>query len=423
MRISECILLMLLSCSSVNAAAASSSSKKISSHHKKTKSVTAKAWKQARRMTNLAGLFGSPRITAKTPYERVANHPVFQVTTSWGAAYMSFEKVDTEASTKDGQVGGGNLLGFGGDMRPVTLYYMDPEDALAMHQEMKQMDSMQKADIRITATTLAKAIRQSTNLGDGLPTGSPVDALTGKLPSVQDGGSLRYKIVPSKRQLFYAARCLGRERIGQFGGLASDDASTVLDGSQAVDAMNQGRRRDVRNGKSKATTTGQREFRHMEGYTGIPVFYCPSLKRQLPLVKGLLGGTPEEPPIFFSYEDLVKAWNKMRAASTGKKSDIPLKPPNVEVMNMMDVLTSMDRDKPPTFQLEWSDPIGSIQDQWNKRKTVAKSMTRRLNQKAGLDSISFIPASTSVNYKQDLANRGNGKSRLRQMKDWGPRTA
>lgn len=415
MRISQFFLFVLLSSSSSssNLVVDAAPSRKSSVH--KGKSATAKVWKQARRMANLGSLFGSPRITAKTPYERVANHPVFQVTTSWGAAYMSFEKVDTEANADES---GGNLLGFGGDMRPVTLFYMDPEDALAMHQEMKQMDSMQKSDIRITTTTLAKAIRQSANFGDGLPTGSPVEPLTGNLPSVQDGGSLRYKIVPSKRQLFYAARCKGRERVGHFSASPADDAGTVLDGSQALDASNQGRRRDVRNGKSKALLPEQRRYRHMEGYSGIPVFYCPALKRQLPVVKGILGGTSEEPPVFFSYEDLVKAWNKMRYASGSAKS-IPTQPPNVEVMNLMDVLTSMDRAKPSSFKLEWSDPIGSFKDQL---KDVSKSMTRRLTQ-GGLDSLSFVPASAAVNYKQDLASRGNGKSRLRPMKDWGPRSA
>jgi hypothetical protein len=421
MRISQFLLLVLLSSSSSNSCYAASSKKSLAAH--KGKTTTAKVWKQARRMTNLGGLFGSPRITAKTPYERVANHPVFQVTTSWGAAYMTFEKVDTDASGTP-EDAGGNLLGFGGDMRPVTLFYMDPEDALAMHQEMKQMDSMQKSDIRITTTTLAKAIRQSSNFGDGLPTGSPVDALTGNLPSVSDGGSLRYKIVPSKRQLFYAARCKGRERVGHFGVTPVEDAGTALDGSQALDAANQGRRRDVRNGKSKAILPEQRKYRHMEGYSGIPVFYCPALKRQLPMVKGLLGGTKEEPPVFFSYEDLVKAWNKMRVSS-GNAKRIPSQPPNVEVMNLMDVLTSMDRDKPSnSFQMEWNDPINSIKDQWKNLKggDLAKSMTRRLYQN-GLDSLSFVPASSAVNYKNDLARQGNDKSRLRAMKDWGPRSA
>lgn len=150
-------------------------------------------WIQARRVANLSHTFGSPHVTAQTPYERIASHPVFQVTTSWGAPYMNFEKVDR--ANDDAKVGAGQ------ETRPVTLFYMDPEDAVQMHEEMKQMDHMSKSDIRITATTLAKAIRQAANFGDGLPTGSPIDPLTGKLKSASEGGSLRYKIVPSKRPI------------------------------------------------------------------------------------------------------------------------------------------------------------------------------------------------------------------------------
>ena len=330
---------------------------------------------------------------------------------------MSYEKVDTGVGgSSSSEESATNLLGYGGDMRPVTLYYMDPEDALAMHQEMKQMDNMVKSDICITATTLAKAIRQASNFGDGLPTGSPIDPLTGKLPSVSDGGSLRYKIVPSKRQLFYAARCVGRERVGHFSDNPAEDAGLALDGSQALDANNQARRRDVRNGKSKAFTPNQRKYRHMEGYTGIPVFYCPAMRRKLPRIKGILGGTSEENPIFFSYEDLVDAWNKMRK----RNPNAPSVPPNVEVMNLMDVLTSMDREiSTPTFHFKWKDPMGSVAKQMKEMK---KSVFSRFKE-PGLDEISFIPSGAAVKYKEVLASRGNAKSRLPRMRDWGPRTA
>lgn len=380
--------------------------------NKSASSLPSQAWNQARRMANLGNLFGSARVTAKTPYERVGSHPVFQVTTSWGAPYMSFEKIDTGGADESAT----NLLGYGGDMRPVTLFYMDPEDALAMHQEMKQMENMIKSDIRITATTLAKAIRQASNFGDGLPTGTPIDPLTGKLPSVSDGGSLRYKIVPSKRQLFYAARCAGRERVGQFSDNPADDAGTVLDGNQALDAINQGRRRDVRNGKSKAFTPDQRKYRHMEGYLGIPVFYCPALRRKLPVVKGLLGGTREENPLFFSYEDMLDAWNTMRK----RDQKAPVVPPNVEVMNLMDVLASMDRESSaPALPFDLKDPVGSIAHQFHALK---RSITTRFSG-PDLDAISFIPSGAAVHYKEVLAARGNGKSRLPRMRDWGPRTA
>lgn len=362
---------------------------------------------------NLSNLFGSARSTAKTPYERVANHPVFQVTTSWGAPYMTFEKVDDDmtASTK-GSAADQNILGYGGDMRPVTLFYMDPEDALAMHQEMKQMQNMAKSDIRITATTLAKAIRQSSNFGDGLPTGTPVDANTGDLPTIQDGGSLRYKIVPSRRQLFYAAtKCpLTRERVGLFGESGAEDAAIVLDA--ALDASNQQRRRNVRNGKSRAMTASQRQYRHMEGYIGIPVFYCPSMRKSWGPLKGLLGsgGSNQENPLFFSYEDLQEAYTKMRKS---KFPNAPKTPPNVEVYNLMDVLTSMDREDKPKF--DFRKPLNGLQ---RLQKAI------KGNDGPGLDCMQFIPSSHAVDYKQDLADRGNGKSRLRPMKGpWGPASA
>jgi hypothetical protein len=282
-----------------------------------------------------------------------------------------------------------------------------------MHQEMKQMDNMNKADIRITCTTLAKAIRQASNFGDGLPTGAAIDPLTGKLPSINDGGSLRYKIVPSKRQLFYAARCRGRERVGLFGESPVEDAGTVLDGSQAVDATNQARRRDVRNGKSKAVTPQQRQYRHMEGYSGIPVFLCPELRRRQPLLKGLLGGTREENPLFFSYEDLVEAWTKMK-----KHTDkAPVQPPNVEVLNLMDVLTSMDREAYAdefSFRFQIRDPVGSVQNQF---KRLSQYVTARFTG-PGLDAITFVPSSAAVHYKEEVAARGNGKARLRPMREW-----
>jgi hypothetical protein len=103
-------------------------------------------------------------------------------------------------------------MGPESESRPVTLFYVDPDDAIQMHEEMKQMTNMGNADIRITVTTLAKAIRQSSNLG-GLVTGSPIEPEHGQLKSTSEGGSLRYKIVPPKRQLFYAARCRGKEEM------------------------------------------------------------------------------------------------------------------------------------------------------------------------------------------------------------------
>jgi len=366
-------------------------------------------WKQTRRTANLSGLFGSARTTSKTPYERVGNYPVFMVTTSWGASYMTFERLeDFEEGMDRGEDPGTKARSEG--VRPVTLFYMDPEDALAMRQEMTQMENMQGADIRITSTTLSKAVRQASNFGDGLPTGSPVEPMTGKLPSINDGGSLRYKIVPSKRQLFYAARCKGREKVGHFGESAGQDAGIALDG---IDVTNQERRRNVRKGKSLVTTVSQNEYRHMEGYTGIPVFYSPDMQRRLPVLKRFLGGTSSENPVFFSYEDLMETWNKMRKSD----SKIPKKSPNVEVLNLMDVLTSMDRESSKqTACFKLTDPMGTVKSQFEE---ITKGFKSRFSA-PGLDSISFIPASRAVDYKEIVASVGNNKARLRPMREWRP---
>ena len=346
-------------------------------------------WIKARRLANLSHTFGSQQSTAKTPYERIASHPVFQVTTSWGAPYMNFEKV--ERSDDDAKMGSAQ------ETRPVTLFYMDPEDALQMHEEMKQMDHMSKSDIRITTTTLAKAIRQAANFGNGLPTGSPIDPLTGNMKSASDGGSLRYKIVPSKRQLYYAARCKGRERVGLFGSSPSEDASQALEGNAALNAANVARR--VNKGTTKSAS--QKQAAHMEGYTGIPVFMAPEMRRSHSIHQQLIS-RDKEIPFFFSYEDLIAAWGTMRHKSRGA---IPAVPSEVEVYNLMDVLTSMDREESRKYKkLSFKDPI----------KLVMNSL--KASRKSELDCITFIPPSNCIEYKERASREGNGKARLRPMR-------
>jgi Tic22-like family len=345
-------------------------------------------WIQARRVANLSHTFGSQQVTAKTPYERIASHPVFQVTTSWGAPYMNFEKIersdDDATADKMGQ-----------ETRPITLFYMDPEDAVQMHEEMKHMDNMKNSDIRITTTTLAKAIRQAANFGNGLPTGAPVDPMTGNLKSAGEGGSLRYKIVPSKRQLFYAARCKGRERVGLMGTTPMEDAAQVLEGNAAINAANLARR------VSKTKTATDKKVAHMEGYTGIPVFCAPEMRRSHPLHKRLVS-REQEIPFFFSYEDLMEAWSTMHQRSRGAA---PAVPSEVEVFNLMDLLTSMDREeskKHRRFSF-FKDPVNSLKNSLRTEKT-------------GLEGITFIPPSNCIEYKERASREGNGKARLRPMR-------
>lgn len=360
---------------------------------------------KARQFTNLSSIFGSPRKNAKTAYDRVAGHPVYQVTTAWGAAYMNFEQRLDEQPKSFEKSFDQPLMEMGNAMNPVTLYYMDPDDAIKMHSEMKQMSNMKKSDIRITTTTLAKAIRQSANFGNGLPTGQPVDPITGKLPTTNDGGSLRYKIVPSCRQLFYAARCRGKERVGLFDETATFDAEKALEGPFSINASNQQRRRDKLNRK----VTIKSKYDHMEGYSGIPVFYSPALKKKQPLFKTFTGGSREENPLFFSYEDLEEAWNKMRR----KNKNAPVKPPAVEVFNMMDILTSMDREesqKKPA--VNWKKPVGSIKEQMDR----LKDNFERKHRGPGLDSVTFIPQKKAVEFKEFISAKGNGKARIRPMR-------
>ena len=137
---------------------------------------------QTRRLLNLGSLFGNPRETAATPYDRIRGHPVFQVTTAWGSAYMNMEKL---TDVDDSGVGGSvintknpsqlkSLSEEQNQYRTVSLYFMDPDDALATHAELKQMEQMKKSDIRITAVSLGKALRSAANLGAGLVTGYPM---------------------------------------------------------------------------------------------------------------------------------------------------------------------------------------------------------------------------------------------------------
>jgi hypothetical protein len=359
---------------------------------------------EARRFLNLGSTFGSPTSCSKeTPYDRVMGHPVFQVTTPWGAPYMNFEKVDAVERQSLQLSQGGDIMGPESESRPVTLFYMDPDDAIQMHEEMKQMSNMGNADIRITVTTLAKAIRQSSNLGGGLVTGSPIEALDGKLKSTNEGGSLRYKIVPPKRQLFYAASCQGKERVGLFGN-AQEEANTFVESSQFVHNVNLERRREKKERRSNTSglSRAQLESAHMEGYSGIPVFYAPQLKRVHPLWKM----SREEMPFFFSYEDLQEAWKTMRRRHK-KQRNIPAQPSVVEVFNLMDVLTSMEREqwKKKRKGFHWKDfSVGSLK------------MNRDKNDGLGLESITFVPPSYCVSYKEKISAQGNGKARLRPMR-------
>ena len=363
--------------------------------------------RQIRRFLNVGSLFGSAT-QSDTPYDRVGGHPVFSVTTPWGSPYMNMEKVSDMDRQQQQQNARSSktqsVTDESGEYRTVCLYFMDPDDALGVHGEMRQMDNMQSADLRLTSFSLAKALRQASNLAGGLVTGQPPDPLTGKLPS--DSGSLRYKIVPPKRQLYYAARCIGRERVGLFSDNPTEDAQAAVLGSSAIDAARLERRRTMKEStsRSKKQTAMQAANAHMEGYTGIPVFWNPQMQRKQPLLKRLLTGVQHEVPMFFNYEDLQEAWQTMRVRN--KKLSIPQEPANIEVFNLMDLLTSMDRS---AFDKRQSASLGEKILQPFKDRFVA-------SEGPDLQHVTFIPSSRSIQYKEAMSARGNGKCRLRPMR-------
>jgi hypothetical protein len=305
------------------------------------------------------------------------------------------------------------------EYRMVALYYMDPDDAVAVHSEMKQLDNMASADIRLTSTSFGKALRQASNLGLGLVTGAPPDATSGKLNPPDDGSVLRYKIVPSKRQLFYATRCIGRERVGFLSENPVEDAQACILGSGAIDGINLQRRREKRERKTppKARTSLQAANSHMEGYVGIPIFYCRNLYKKLPLVKRLTSGTQYEIPMFFNYEDLLDTYqSKVVSKSSGGVSEAPI----VEVFNLWDVITSIDKYQnqqkmqAATKKYSVNAIVDTIKKPFVKRLVTIKNPQRELD----LNAITFIPNSRCVHYKHTITAQGNGKARLRPMRNY-----
>jgi len=151
-----------------------------------------------RRTLNLSSIFGSP--TSAASYDRISGQPVFAVTTSWGSPYLIFERTKEDevgalaaaSADDDEQIDFNEAYQQKQATRQVVLYFLDPDDAAAHRDEMQQVDAMKGADMRIMSMSLGKAVRQATNLGKGLPTGQPIDAITGKMKSPEEGGTLRY---------------------------------------------------------------------------------------------------------------------------------------------------------------------------------------------------------------------------------------
>mmetsp|Transcript_190 Transcript_190/g.240 ORF Transcript_190/g.240 Transcript_190/m.240 type:complete len:424 (-) Transcript_190:29-1300(-) len=384
-------------------------------------------------------------------YDRITSQPVFQVTTPWGSPYMLFEKykdeeLALESSNNDDNNGGIDKFkrmqskNDMQDTRPVSLYFMDEHDARSLADEMKQMKNMKDGDLRITCTTLAKALRQASHLGRGLPTGQPIKEENGNLLSMDEGGSLRHKIVPSKRELFYAARCYGRERVGFFNDNVEEDADLMLQPNNVIEGSKMGdRRKAASNTKARVAKAKQAEkegvmeseenriervYGAMEGQVGLPVFYADGLVKKPPLTKRILQGSKKAlatsgfTPLYFSYQDLMNDWSAMRDKSSNK-SEIPESPPNVEVFNMLDVVTSIDKDqwkneRRAELQRERKGLWGKIPLVHNFVKGGSISTVN-----SGLERVVFVPSSLGVQAKQRVSKRGNMKARLRPMRAWG----
>ncbi|OEU14429.1 hypothetical protein FRACYDRAFT_261967 [Fragilariopsis cylindrus CCMP1102] len=424
-----------------------------------------------RRYINLNGILGSPTRPTNscdgyTGYDKIMGHPVFQVTTAYGSAYMNMEKlrlddVEVNNSNPDEKLNKKAVLAKGIDdassvasedsqYRTISLYYMDPNDAIAAHAEFKQMDGMKNSDVRICSISLAKALRSATNLGKGMLTGQPIDTHTGNVLSTKEGGSLRHKIMPPKKQLFYAARCVGKERIGFFSnkldettGLSTRDsqqehAIASIIGNAALNYRNLQRKQTIRDRKLmkyQPKNLLEQQYSHMDGNLGLPVFYLEGMERHKNPLKRLLSGScQKEIPLFFNYEDLEVAWQKTRPGGKDTNVYLPAElPPNsVEVFNLWDILSSIDKENSKVamkkeslpiherllksvihpFQNRYNNVIGGTSSKKSSSFDSSDNETTNL-----LDSIVFIPSSDACSYKESITARGNSDARLRPMRD------
>ena len=334
---------------------------------------------------------------------------------------------------------------------------MDPNDAISAHAEFKQMDGMKNSDVRICSVSLAKALRSATNLGKGLLTGQPIDTHTGHVLSTKDGGSLRHKIMPPKKQLFYSARCIGKERIGFFSnkiddktGLSTkesqyDHAVTSIIGNAALNYRNLQRKQSIRDRKLikyQPKNILEQQYSHMDGHLGLPVFYLKGMERHRNTIKSLISGSfKKEIPLFFNYEDLERAWQKTRPLSNSKDKNVylPLELPinTVEVFNLWDILSSMEKENSKInmkkenfpvhqrvlksfihpFQNRYNNIIGNNKGITNSIKENNENENENIDDINLLDSIIFIPSSDACSYKESLTARGNSEARLRPMRD------
>lgn len=387
-------------------------------------------------------------VHSRPSYDRILSTPAFAVTTSWGSPYMIFERLSRSETIAEEEVDavfgssssldreleplGDTKAGGDGDddtksqrTRTCALYFMDPDDAKCLCDEMKQMGGgMATADIRVLSTSLGRAVRQSSIISpSGMPTGQPLDETTGRLRG-DAGQTLRYKLVPSKRELYYAARCIGKESVGLFSKDGIDDVKEILtgrkkrsfgsggksDAGQVARERMERRLAKAQNGGNDVTTESlalplRQVYAHMQGKTGVPLFYLDGLKLKPPrLPRANLFSKKQTPtnqiPLFFSYEDVVSTWRRQKPTNTTM--------PQVQVFNFMDVLVSLDKKQ----QSQESNTKNLFQTLFQKKKTE-KSNDLDADQ---LKNAVFIPSSRSIQFKENTSLVGNSKARLRPMR-------
>jgi len=470
---------------------------------------------------NFSGIIRSR--TSLPGYERGAGIPVYMVTTSWGSPYVINEKLNDIVRSKasldkdvilanmppDQDTADDEMMAKPEDdetiydeddegdeqkqkkqpeseeereafmqMRLVKKYkglkvpslrtqrtvsmapmFVDPKDAQSMLMEMKATGY----DVRITATSMARALRQASVLGNGLPTSQTISADTGTV----DGGYMRYKLVPSSRELYYASHCDGCERVGFTTPEEEEEERRLLSikgknkinmsirnkFEQGISSTGKliprwtvpfelvGRRSSPSDSKKQqegdATKQLSPKFYLKNGKKSIPVFYAAGLEMESPRKKLLSLVTKKsnndksnnENPMFFSYEDLLSAWTDMRtrqqrkaatiqaedtsSKETGLLEEIPRSPPKVEVFSYVDVVTSIDKEqhqKQVTKFWKWKRNIV-----WNKKAENKTSISATATP-GEIENIVFIPSSKSVRFKEELSRTGNCKARLRPMR-------
>jgi len=410
------------------------------------------------------------------PFDRVNSQPVFAVTTPYGSPYLlnsmdedvplpnNIQKYNPETNdaVSDEEIAEWKRSGKGDNrekqMSQVALYFMDEDDALKLRDEMLNMDAMKDADMRISSVSLGKAVKHSSN-AVGQLTGAPVDYMTGALQP-EGGCVLRYRIVPSRRELFYAARCAGSERVGLLDPNPVVNANFVVNSNHNTDLWSalkgfksrfaNERKRVSEKGQSKNSKSLREDYAHMEGNVGVPVFHSPSLQRKNRAKwLGRRMGPMTQSPLFFSYEDLIESWegtaNRFNAKMNGKKAGggegvtmMSEKPDDVEVYNMMDILVSMDKER-------WTNENNNLVKSWDPRRIAnmipivgnrlatvrmsgskknsegrANQMKESVSSKPSiLERVVFVPSSMSCRVRNNISKKGSLNPRLKAMRQWG----